>query len=42
VAAAQQGLPWSAPVAWLGAGLALALVLAPLACAVALRIALDA
>jgi heme exporter protein B len=42
VAAAQQGLPWAAPVAWLGAGLALALVLAPLACAAALRIALDA
>lgn len=42
VAAAQQGLPWLAPVAWLGAALALALVLAPLACAVALRIALDA
>ncbi|WNL47930.1 heme exporter protein CcmB [Dyella sp. BiH032] len=42
VAAAQQGLPWLAPVAWLGAALALALVLAPLACAAALRIALDA
>jgi heme exporter protein B len=41
VAAAQQGLPWTAPVAWLGAALALALVLAPLACAAALRIALD-
>jgi heme exporter protein B len=40
--AAQQGLPWIAPVAWLGAALALALVLAPLACAAALRIALDA
>ena len=42
VAAAQQGLPWIAPIAWLGAALALALVLAPLACATALRIALDA
>lgn len=42
VAAAQQGLPWSAPIAWLGAALALLLVLAPLACAAALRIALDA
>jgi heme exporter protein B len=42
VSAAQQGLPWIAPVAWLGAALALALVLAPAACAAALRIALDA
>jgi heme exporter protein B len=42
VAAAQQGLPWMAPIAWLGAALAMALVLAPLACATALRIALDA
>jgi heme exporter protein B len=41
LAAAQQGLPWIAPVAWLGAALALAVVLAPLACAAALRIALD-
>jgi heme exporter protein B len=41
VAAAQEGLPWIAPVAWLGAGLVLALVLAPLACAAALRIAMD-
>ncbi|MEZ2418845.1 heme exporter protein CcmB [Luteibacter sp. RCC_6_2] len=41
VAAAQEGLPWIAPIAWLGAGLALALVLAPLACAAALRIAMD-
>lgn len=41
VAAAQDGLPWVAPVAWLGAGLALAVVLAPLACAAALRIAMD-
>lgn len=42
VAAAQQGLPWLAPIAWLGAALVLAVVLAPLACAAALRIALDA
>lgn len=42
VSAAQQGLPWIAPVAWLGAVLALLLVLAPLACAAALRIAIDA
>jgi heme exporter protein B len=41
LAAAQQGLPWTAPIAWLGAALALAVVLAPLACAAALRIALD-
>jgi heme exporter protein B len=41
VAAAQEGLPWIAPIAWLGAGLVLALVLAPLACAMALRIAMD-
>jgi heme exporter protein B len=39
--AAQEGLPWVAPIAWLGAGLAMALVLAPLACAAALRIAMD-
>ncbi|HTH69092.1 MAG TPA: heme exporter protein CcmB [Rhodanobacter sp.] len=42
LAAAQQGLPWLAPVSWLGAALVLAVVLAPLACAAALRIALDA
>jgi heme exporter protein B len=42
VAAAQQGLPFIAPLAWLGAALVLALVLAPAACAAALRIALDA
>ncbi|KQX99022.1 heme ABC transporter permease [Rhodanobacter sp. Root480] len=41
VAAAQQGLPWLAPISWLGAALVLAVVLAPLACAAALRIALD-
>jgi heme exporter protein B len=42
VAAAQQGLPWLAPISWLAASLVLAVVLAPLACAAALRIALDA
>ncbi|HET8763837.1 MAG TPA: heme exporter protein CcmB, partial [Rhodanobacter sp.] len=42
VAAAQQGLPWLAPVAWLAAALILTVVLAPLACAAALRLALDA
>lgn len=42
VAAAQQGLAWIAPLAWLGAALVMALVLAPLACATALRITLDA
>jgi len=41
VAAAQEGLPWFAPVAWLAAALILAVVLAPLACAAGLRIALD-
>lgn len=41
LAATQEGLPWVAPIAWLGAGLAMALVLAPLACAAALRIAMD-
>lgn len=42
ITAAEQGLPWIAPIAWLGAALALALVFAPLACAAALRLALDA
>jgi heme exporter protein B len=42
VAAAQQGLPWLAPISWLAAILVLALAFAPLACAGALRIALDA
>ncbi|RAP57673.1 heme exporter protein CcmB [Oleiagrimonas sp. MCCC 1A03011] len=42
VSAAQEGLPWIAPIAWLGAALALMLILAPLACAAALRIAIDA
>jgi heme exporter protein B len=41
VAAAQLGLPWAAPIAWLAAALVMAVVLAPLACAAALRIALD-
>ncbi|MGA7297048.1 MAG: heme exporter protein CcmB [Rhodanobacteraceae bacterium] len=41
VSAAEQGLPWHAPLAFLAAFLALALVLAPLACAAALRIVLD-
>ncbi|WP_329740465.1 heme exporter protein CcmB [Dyella sp. A6] len=41
LAAAQQGLPWIAPIAWLGAALVLAVLLAPMACAAALRIALD-
>ncbi|HET7300199.1 MAG TPA: heme exporter protein CcmB [Oleiagrimonas sp.] len=41
VLAAQQGLPWVAPLAWLGAILALGIVVAPLACAAALRITLD-
>ena len=36
--AAQMGLPYLAPLLWLAAGLVLALVLAPLACAAALRI----
>jgi len=39
--AAQAGLPFLAPLLWLGAALALALVLAPLACAAALRISLS-
>ena len=38
--AAQMGLPFLAPLLWLGAGLVLALVLAPLACAAALRISI--
>jgi heme exporter protein B len=41
LAAAQEGLPWIAPIAWLAAALVMAIVLAPLACATALRIALD-
>ncbi len=39
--AAQAGFPFLAPLLWLGAGLALALVLAPLACAAALKISLS-
>ena len=39
--AAQAGLPFLAPLLWLGAALVLALVLAPLACAAALRICLS-
>ncbi len=39
--AAQNGLPFLAPLLWLGAGLVLSLVLAPLACAVALKISLT-
>ncbi|MEO7073222.1 MAG: heme exporter protein CcmB [Rhodanobacter sp.] len=42
IAAAQQGLPWLSPIAWLASALVLVLILAPLACAAALRIALDA
>ena len=39
--AAQAGLAFTAPLLWLGAGLVLTLVLAPLACASALRISLS-
>src|SRR6185312_5116123 len=39
--AAQAGLPFAAPLLWLGAGLVLALVLAPLASAAALKISLS-
>jgi len=39
--AAQAGLAFTAPLLWLGAGLVLALVLAPLACAAALKISLS-
>ena len=39
--AAQSGLPFAAPLLWLGAGLVLSIVLAPLACAAALRISLS-
>jgi len=39
--AAQSGLPYAAPLLWLGAWLALALVLAPLATAAALKISLT-
>ena len=39
--AAQAGLAHTAPLLWLGAGLVLTLVLAPLACAAALKISLS-
>ncbi|HET9032370.1 MAG TPA: heme exporter protein CcmB [Dokdonella sp.] len=39
--AAQAGLPFFAPLLWLGAALVMALVLAPLACAAALRISIT-
>lgn len=42
VAAAQSGLPYLAPLSWLAAALVLAIVLAPFACAAALRIAVEA
>lgn len=41
VALAEQGLPWLGAIYYLAAGLALSLVLAPLAAATALRIALS-
>src|SRR6185312_14603297 len=41
IAAAQSGMPYLAPLSWLGAALVLAIVLAPLACAAALRIAVE-
>ncbi|HET7930383.1 MAG TPA: heme exporter protein CcmB [Rhodanobacteraceae bacterium] len=41
VAAAQDGMPYVAPLAWLAAALVLAIVLAPLACAAALKIAVE-
>lgn len=39
--AAQNGLPVAAPLLWLGAGFVLTLVLAPLACASALKISIS-
>jgi heme exporter protein B len=39
--AVQAGLPYTAPLLWLGAGLSLSLVLAPLASAAALKISLS-
>lgn len=42
VAAAQSGMPSIAPLTWLAAALVLAIVLAPLACAAALRITVEA
>jgi len=41
IAAAQSGMPFIAPLTWLAAALILAIVLAPLACAAALRIAVE-
>ena len=41
VAAAQSGMPYLAPLVWLAAALVLAIVLAPLACAAALRVAVG-
>ncbi|HEX5353579.1 MAG TPA: heme exporter protein CcmB [Rhodanobacteraceae bacterium] len=41
VSAAQSGAPYLAPLSWLAAALVLAIVLAPLACAAALRIAVE-
>jgi heme exporter protein B len=41
IAAAQAGMPFIAPLTWLAAALILAIVLAPLACAAALRIAVE-
>jgi heme exporter protein B len=41
IAAAQADMPFIAPLAWLAAALNLAVVLAPLACAAALRIAVE-
>lgn len=42
IAAAQSDMPYLAPLTWLAAALVLAIVLAPLACAAALRIAVEA
>ncbi|WHZ18508.1 MAG: ABC transporter involved in cytochrome c biogenesis, CcmB subunit [Rhodanobacteraceae bacterium] len=42
IAAAQSGMPYLAPLTWLAAALVMAIVLAPLACAAALRIAVEA
>ncbi len=41
IAAAQAGVSYVAPLTWLAAALVLAIALAPLACAVALRIAVE-
>ncbi len=41
IAAAQSGMPYLAPLTWLAAVLVMAIVLAPLACAAALRIAVE-